>query len=70
MTRSNGTNGGHPRLREVNDHIRDLARDRSVEEAREFICECGDLECTEHVMLKLADYDARRNGRGSPIVAH
>ena len=71
MTRNDGTNGGgHPRLREVNDRIRDLARARPGSEVREFICECGDLGCTEPVALTLTEYDVRRNGRGSPIVAH
>jgi len=71
MTRTDGTNGGgHPRLREVNDRIRDLARSRPARERREFICECGDLGCTELVAITLAEYDARRNGGGAPLVAH
>ena len=71
MTRNDGTStGGHPRIREVNDRIRDLARRRPGGERREFICECGDLNCTEFVGLTLAEYDARRDGAGSPILAH
>jgi hypothetical protein len=71
MARNNGTNNGcHPRLREVNDRMRDLARSRPGEERREFICECGDLGCTQLVALSLAEYDARRTGGGSPILAH
>jgi len=71
VTRHDGTNNGsHAILREVNERIRDLAREKPDAETWEFICECGDLECREPVVLTLAEYDHRRNGGGAPILAH
>jgi hypothetical protein len=46
-------------LGEVNRRIRDLAAkvDRHDSSAWEFVCECGEDGCSEHVGLPLARYD-------------
>jgi hypothetical protein len=71
----NGANGnGRPAgaevFREVNKRIRELAGRRGGTDSWEFICECDDLQCTELVVMTLVEYDARRNGASSPILAH
>lgn len=35
---------------------------------RDFLCECGDLECSETVALMLGDFDARSSA--GAVVAH
>jgi hypothetical protein len=46
-------------LGEVNQKIRDLAAnvDPKDDSSWEFVCECGEAECTERVGLPLARYD-------------
>jgi len=60
----------YPRMREVNERIRELARLKPAGETWEFICECGATGCRELVVLTLEEYAARRNGGRKPIVAH
>jgi hypothetical protein len=49
-------------LGEVNRNIRDLAAavDPGEGSSWEFVCECGDEDCSERVGLRLADYDELR----------
>jgi hypothetical protein len=48
-------------FREVNERLKELGESFSVvAERAEFICECGDAECTERVSLTLGEYEAIR----------
>lgn len=48
-------------FREVNQRVRELA-DAFVSDGAEveFVCECGDLRCTETVALTFEEYEAAR----------
>jgi hypothetical protein len=46
-------------FRNVNEGIRE-ASDRLHSEVAEFICECGDSTCTEHIRVPLAEYERVR----------
>jgi hypothetical protein len=46
-------------FRNVNEEIKD-ASDRFDADVGEFICECGDPTCTEHIELPLDTYDTVR----------
>jgi hypothetical protein len=46
-------------FRNVNEGIRE-ASDRLDAEVGEFICECGDSTCTEHVLVPLDEYERIR----------
>jgi hypothetical protein len=46
-------------FRNVNEGIRE-ASDRLETEVGDFICECGDSTCTEHVRLPLEEYERVR----------
>lgn len=50
-------------LQEVNHNIRDLAAevDPYDSSAWEFVCECGEEDCTERLGLSLARYDELKN---------
>jgi hypothetical protein len=47
-------------FRNVNEEIRD-ASGRFEAEVGEFVCECGDPTCTEHVEVPLEEYEAVRS---------
>jgi hypothetical protein len=58
-------------LREVNDRLREQAGRLGGDAPRRFVCECGDPDCVQTVMLTPAAFDARRNSNGpSRVVAH
>ena len=40
----------------MNEEIRDAA-ERFDSDTGEFVCECGDAACTEHIQLPLEDYE-------------
>jgi len=46
-------------FRNVNEEIKDAA-DRFESEDGEFVCECGDPNCTEHMRIPLAEYERVR----------
>lgn len=52
-------------FREVNEQMERLARRWSASaESAEFVCECGNAECSDHVELPLEEYErVRRNPR-------
>ena len=54
-------------LEEVNRNIRGLAAkvDPVDSSAWEFVCECGEEECTERVGLPLARYDELKHADGA-----
>jgi hypothetical protein len=47
-------------FREVNERMEDLARTFGEGSLADFICECGNSECTERLRLPLAEYEAVR----------
>jgi hypothetical protein len=58
-------------LREVNDRIRERAARTDGDRPTRFVCECGDPECRQTIMLSLGAFDARRgSGTTSKILAH
>jgi hypothetical protein len=46
-------------FRNVNEGIRE-ASDRLESEVGDFICECGDSSCTEHIRVPLEEYERVR----------
>jgi hypothetical protein len=46
--------------RSVNEQVRQVAAgfDVAHDEPWEFLCECGQPNCTEHVQLRLSEFDA------------
>ena len=50
-------------FREVNERVAalDEAHAISKDEPWEFLCECGNADCTEHVSLTLAEYERARS---------
>jgi hypothetical protein len=46
-------------FRNVNEGIRE-ASDRLDSEVADFICECGDSTCTEHIRMPLEEYERVR----------
>ncbi len=53
-------------FRDLNERVKaiDEAHGLPVEEDWEFLCECGDAECVEHVRLTVAEYEEIRR---SPV---
>ena len=43
-------------FREVNERINDVTR----ENAAEYLCECGNVTCTETIQMNVADYERVR----------
>lgn len=46
-------------FREVNERVQEVSRGRATE-ATEFVCECGDADCTETVSLRDEEYERLR----------
>ena len=57
-------------LREVNDRIRERAGRLGGDAPSRFVCECGEPDCLETIVLPLPAYDARRNSNTAKILAH
>lgn len=56
-------------FREVNERIRDVSENGAEASETEFVCECGDPECTKPVRLTLGEYeDVRRNPKHFAIL--
>jgi hypothetical protein len=55
-------------FREVNERIAEITASQS-EAASEFLCECGEENCTSVIDLSLRDYQALRNREEFFIVA-
>lgn len=54
-------------FRSVNEEIKE-ASDRFDADVGEFICECGDPTCTEHIQLRLDAYDRVREDPAQFVV--
>jgi hypothetical protein len=48
-------------LREVNERVADITFQQG-ESKSEFVCECGRMDCNDHVDLALSEYRGIRNG--------
>ena len=48
-------------FREVNEQIEQVQKGEGVERHFDFLCECGNEDCTEAVSLTLAEYEAVRS---------
>ncbi len=46
-------------FREVNERLRDMA-EAAPEGKTDYLCECGDVTCTERIELRLVQYEAVR----------
>ena len=54
----------------INDAIRGLASEDSVDQTWQFVCECPDLGCHAFVSLTLREFDALRSASPpSPILS-
>ncbi len=47
-------------FRDVNERIKDINRDMGLGEEGEFICECGNEECTVPITLTMKEYESVR----------
>ena len=48
-------------FREINERLKEMQETFDVlTERAEFVCECGDAECTQQVTMTLADYERLR----------
>jgi hypothetical protein len=48
-------------FRQVNEQLEDVNRAfGTITETIEIICECGNLDCTERILLSVPEYDALR----------
>jgi hypothetical protein len=47
-------------FREVNERVREVS-ERGPMERIDFLCECGDAECTESISLTLGEYERLRS---------
>jgi hypothetical protein len=58
-------------LREANDRFRHLYETSDLVGEHEFVCECGEADCTETVRLTLTAYESmRREGRYIVAAGH
>jgi hypothetical protein len=49
-------------FREVNERIKDINEGAApADERSDFLCECGDQECTKAISLSVAEYEAVRS---------
>jgi hypothetical protein len=48
-------------FREVNERIKDVNEELDARAEADFLCECGDAECTEPVSLTLVEYEEVRS---------
>jgi hypothetical protein len=56
-------------FREVNERIEQVNRSLGSETDADFICECGDEDCTKPVTLTLAEYEKARSDPTYFVVA-
>jgi hypothetical protein len=47
-------------FREVNERIEHAAENFAFPDRVEFVCECGDVACTDRLLLSLAEYEEIR----------
>jgi 5-bromo-4-chloroindolyl phosphate hydrolysis protein len=47
-------------FREVNERIEDVQKPLAAEERIDFLCECGNDDCTQPISLTLAEYERIR----------
>jgi hypothetical protein len=47
-------------FREVNERIREVPLDTRSDDMSGFLCECGDANCTDTILLTIAEYEQVR----------
>ena len=47
-------------FREVNERLKEASEEESTGSESEFLCECGDAECTQPISLTLREYEEVR----------
>jgi hypothetical protein len=57
-------------FRQVNERIRQVNEPLDPDERTDFLCECGDDDCTAPVSLTLAEYEEIRSTPTHFVVAH
>ena len=56
-------------FREVNERIKQVNENLGTQEEADFICECGNADCTEPVSLTLGEYEGvRRDGTHFAVI--
>jgi hypothetical protein len=64
MTREERVARNEALFREVNERIKDVNEDAPAGAESNYVCECGDPECTDPVSLTLVEYEeVRRDPR-------
>lgn len=48
-------------FRAVNERVEELQRGQGLEGHFDFLCECGDKDCIEHVSMTLVEYEGIRS---------
>ena len=56
-------------FREVNERIQEVNRSLGADGDADFICECGDEDCTKPVTLSLGEYEQARSDPTHFIIA-
>jgi hypothetical protein len=56
-------------FREVNERIQEVNRSLGADGHADFICECGDEDCTKPVTLSVAEYEQARRDPTHFIIA-
>ncbi len=52
-------------FREVNERLKALETRFSLTEPLDLVCECGDVACTERIVMSLDEYEALRSDSAS-----
>ena len=57
-------------FRQVNERIEDVNESLGADEPADFLCECGDENCTAPVSVTLAEYEQVRSDPTHFVIAH
>jgi hypothetical protein len=57
-------------FRQVNERIEEVNESLGADEPSDFLCECGDENCTAPVSLTVAEYEAIRSNPTHFVIAH
>jgi hypothetical protein len=57
-------------FRQVNERIEDVSRELDSDTPTDFLCECGDEDCTAPVSVTLSEYEEVRRNPTYFLIAH